>query len=57
MPCSPPGDLPNSGIKPAFLMSPSLAGGFLTSIATWEAQNVNAEFKKKKGDVQTLHEE
>ena len=39
-------------------MSPSLAGGFLTTIATWEAQNVNAEFKKKKkGDVQTLHEE
>ena len=28
------GDLLNPGIKPAFLMSPALAGGFLTSSAT-----------------------
>ena len=34
----PPGDLPNPGIKPASLMSPALAGGFLTTSTTWEAQ-------------------
>ena len=28
-PCPPPGDFPNPGIKPAPLMSPALAGGFL----------------------------
>ena len=27
LPCSPPGDLPNPGIKPMSLMSPALAGG------------------------------
>ena len=26
LPCPPPGDLPNPGIKPASLMSPALAG-------------------------------
>ena len=35
--CPPPGDLPDLGIKPASLMSPALAGGFLTTSATWEA--------------------
>ena len=33
-----PGDLPNPGTKPAFLVSPALAGYFTTS-ATWEALN------------------
>ena len=28
MPCLPPGDLPNPGIDPLFLMSPALAGVF-----------------------------
>ena len=28
LPCPPPGDLPDPGIEPAFLMSPALAGGF-----------------------------
>ena len=37
LPCPPPGDLPNPGIKPASLMSPALADGFPTSGATWEA--------------------
>jgi len=27
LPCPPPGDLPDPGIKPASLMSPALAGG------------------------------
>ena len=31
-----PEDLPDPGIKPAFLMSPALAGGFFTTDATWE---------------------
>ena len=35
-PCPPPGDLPDPGIKPASLMSLSLAGGFFTTTVTWE---------------------
>ena len=31
LPCPPPGDLPNPGIKTAFLMSPALADGFSTT--------------------------
>ena len=38
LPCPLPGDLPDSGIEPAFLMSPALAGGFFTTSATWEAE-------------------
>ena len=37
LPCPPPGDLPNPGIKPTSLVSPALAGGFFTPSATWEA--------------------
>ena len=35
--CPPPGDLPDPGIKPTFFTSPTLAGGFFTTSATWEA--------------------
>ena len=35
--CHTPGDLPDAGIVPKSLRSPSLAGGFLTTNATWEA--------------------
>ena len=38
LPCSPPGDLPNPGIKRTPVMSPALAGRFFTTSATWEAQ-------------------
>ena len=38
-PCPPPGDLPDSGIEPVSLMSPSLSGGIFTTSATWEAQH------------------
>ena len=31
LPCPPPGDLPHSGIEPAFLTSFALAGGFSTT--------------------------
>ena len=32
LPCPPPGDLPNPGIKPMSLASPALAVGFFTSM-------------------------
>ena len=38
--CPPPGVLTNPGIKPKSLMSPALAGGFLTTSTTWEAQPI-----------------
>ena len=34
---SPPGNLPDPGIKPTSLTSPALAGRFYTTSATWEA--------------------
>ena len=37
LPCPPPGDLSNPGIKLASLMSPALAGGLFPTDATWEA--------------------
>ena len=36
LPC-PPGDLPDSGVKPSLLRSPALAGEAFTANATWEA--------------------
>ena len=41
LPCSPPGDLPYTGIEPLSQASPALAGGFFTTSTTWEAQNVD----------------
>ena len=38
LPFPPPEDLPHSGIKPASLTSPALAGGLFTTSNTWEAQ-------------------
>ena len=40
LPCPPPGDLPNPEIRPESLISPALAGGFLTTSAIWEAQKI-----------------
>ena len=40
LPSSPPGDHPNSGIEPTFLMSLTLAGRFFTTSTTWEAPAV-----------------
>ena len=37
LPSPTPGDIPKPGIELTTLMSPSLAGGFFTSNATWEA--------------------
>ena len=39
LPCPPAGDLPDPGIKPASPMSPAVAGGFFTTITTWEAHS------------------
>ena len=36
LPCPPPGDLPNPGMKPVSLMSPALTGGFFTTSTTWK---------------------
>ena len=38
MPCPSPGDLLDPGIKPTSLVSPTLAGGFFSTTATWEAR-------------------
>ena len=39
LPFPSPEDLPNPGIKPASLVSPALAGRFVTTSTTWEALN------------------
>ena len=38
LPCPPPGDLPNLGIKLMSFMSPALAGRIFTTSTTWEAR-------------------
>ena len=43
LPFSPPGDLPNPGIKPASLASPTFAEGFFTPGATWQAYVVGGQ--------------
>ena len=40
LPFPTPGDLPNSGITPASLASPPLAGRFFTIGTTWEVSNL-----------------
>ena len=40
LPCPPPGDLPDPGIRPVSLISPALAGGFFSPGSTWEARLV-----------------
>ena len=37
LPCPPPEDLPNPGIKPTFLTALALAAGFFATSITWEA--------------------
>ena len=36
LPCPPPGDLPNPGIKPTSFVSPALAGKFFTTASPQE---------------------
>ena len=40
LPCPPPGDLADSGIKNASLISPALAGMFFTTSTTWEVLRI-----------------
>ena len=47
--CSPPGVLPDPGIKPVSLTSPTLVGGFFTSNTTWEAHKVLCTLVNVKG--------
>ena len=44
LPCSPPGDLPDPGIKLASLTSPTLAGVLFTTSATWEASGPHTSY-------------
>ena len=45
LPCPPPGNLSNPRIKPTSLTSPALAGGFFTTIATWEVPDLQNPLK------------
>ena len=48
LPFPPPGDIPDSGVKPQVLISPALTGGFFTIFitrATWGASEIS--FMKK----------
>ena len=40
LPFPPPGNLPDQGTEPRFLMSPALAGRFFSTSAPWEAPKV-----------------
>ena len=40
LPCPPPGDLPDSGIEPASLLSPALASRYFTTSTTWGTLNL-----------------
>ncbi|CAN0469222.1 unnamed protein product [Rangifer tarandus platyrhynchus] len=41
LPCPPPEDLPDSGIKLTPLMSPAFAGGFFITRTTWEVRELS----------------
>ena len=43
LPCPPPGDLPNTGIKPPSFLSPALAVGFFTTRTAWETHQAYTE--------------
>ena len=59
LPCPPPGDFPNPGIKPASLTSPALAGRFFTTSTTKSMYNIDlilsnvAKFASKMISVDT----
>ena len=48
MPCPPPGDFPNPGIKPSSLKSPALAGRFFTTSAHLRSPAKLLRFAAKK---------
>ena len=59
LPCPPPGDLPDPGIKSASLMAPALASGFFTTSSTSEAHmcthwHINIQFSSVAQSSLTL---
>ena len=49
LPCPPPGDLPDPGIKPMSLLSPELAGGFFITVPPGKPilkEKLNLKIKK-----------
>ena len=54
LPCPPPGDLPNLGVKSTSLMSPALAGRFFTTTAIplyWEPKILYYTYTNKSWQV------
>ena len=49
LPCSPPGDLPNPGIKPVSLTSPASAERFFITSSPWEALQSNSRQQRTWG--------
>ena len=50
LPCPPPGNLPDPGIKSMSLTSPALAGRFFTTSTIWEAWNLSALISGPQGN-------
>ena len=48
LPCPPPRDLPDPGIKPVSLRSTALTGRFFTTMSIWEAQILRGVHHRKK---------
>ena len=52
--CPSLGNLPDSGIKPAFPTSPTLAGRFFATSATWDSvPSLHGKYKGKKMEAMT----
>ena len=56
LPCPPPGRLSGPGIEPGPLTSPTLAGGFFTTSAAWEARDPTRLLAKKSEQKQYHNE-
>ena len=54
LPFPSPGDLPDTGIKPASLLSPALTGKFFITSATWEALHPSQEHTSNDRKQQLL---
>ena len=54
LPCPPPGDLPNPGIKPESPVAPALAGRFVITSTTWEARQSTISFVQSLQSCPTL---
>ena len=50
LPCPPPGDLPDPGIKPATLTLPALAGRFFTTVPRGKPKALG-ELTKKQANL------